>query len=279
MTTPLPIPDVPPAQASAVLCGPWATPADVPEKWRQRASDDQWVTILRMAAEILFSMTGEQWRGTGCEQRMELRSRPHAGDGVWPSPWVCGCWSVMWQANYTSVASAWLSRPGWAGIHPHPVAVQLDADATAVTEVTLADGTVLDPTAYRLSGAGWLERIDGKHWSVCGPTGPTTITYSRGMPPPLGGIIACVNFAIEMVKSWSGEACAIPQTATQVTRQGLSVQIDPTAFLKDHRTGVIMVDQWIESVNPLLKGGGRRRREAQIWSPDLPTGTRIGPPA
>lgn len=283
MTNPLPIPDVPPAQASEILCGPWASPSNVPEKWRQRVSDNQWLVILEMAGEILYRLTGHRWRGIGCTERMELRSRPETvGSADWPySPWTCGCWAVAPGYGYaTTYADAWLFNTAWQGLHPRPTAVQLESDATAVTEVKLGDGTVLDPSEYRLSLSGWLTRIGGKGWSLCGSDGPTLITYTKGVAPPAGGTAACVNLAIELVKSWCGDAgCAIPPNATQITRQGISISLDASQFLKDHRTNVPIVDMWIESVNPRRKDGSRPIREAAVWSPDMPTGTRIGPPA
>lgn len=284
MTTPLPIPDVPPAQASAILCGPWAAPSDIAEKWRSRASNNQWLVILDLASELLYQLSGHRWRGEGCTDRMVLRSRPETiGSVDWPYQdlGACGCWMMAPGLGYvTTYADAWLFNAGWHGVHPRPTAVQLEADATAVTEVKLSDATVLDPAVYELSASGWLTRIDGKGWPLCGTEGPTTITYAKGLAPPAGGISACVNLAIELVRSWCGDqGCAIPANATQVTRQGIAITMDASAFLKDRRTGVPIVDLWIESVNPRRKSGTRPIREATVWSPDLPTGTRIGPPA
>lgn len=280
MSQPLPIPDVPPAQASTILCGPWASPSNIPETFRAKASDDQWVTILRMAAEQLYELTGRQWRGEGCTDRMILRSRPsNIGSALWPAAWTCGCWYRLGGSWGGSIYDSWGYSSAWRGGHPSPTAVQLEVDTTAITSVVLGDATVIDPSAYRLSKSGWLERVDGKAWSVCGVTGPTTITYTKGDNPPMGGIVACVTLAIELVKSWCGEQCAIPQNATQVVRQGISITLDPSVYLKERRTGVPAVDTWIESVNPTLKGGGRRTMRAAVWTPDMPTGTRIGPPA
>jgi hypothetical protein len=281
VTTPLPIPDVPPAQASTILCGPWASPSDVPEKWRVKASTNQWIVILGMAAEVLYRLTGYQWRGTGCTDRMVLRSRPPTiGDGEWPfMSTACGCWELISGWGWTTNPAGWIvGRP--YGSHPRPMAVQLERDAMAITRVELADGTDLDPAAYRLTKSGWAERTDGAGWALCGETGPTTIHYDKGQAPPAGGITACVNLAIEFVRSWCGDqGCAIPPNASTVTRQGITVTMDPSGFLKEQRTGVTIVDLWIESVNPRRANGTRRTRGGSVWSPDLPAGTRIGPPA
>lgn len=277
MTTPIPIPDVPPAQASEFLCGPWASPADVPEKWRPRVSTNQWIVTLGLAAEILFQLSGHRWRGVGCADRMELRSYPDSiGMGTYPMGFRCGCWLPTGRPG--SVADAWNSSAVWRGSHPSPTAVLIEDDATAVTEVKLGDGTVLAASAYRLLKNGYLERTDGKGWSLCGEEGPTLISYTKGVNPPAGGIAACVNLAIEFVRSWCGDqGCAIPANATQVTRQGISITMDPSVFLKEMRTGVPIVDTWLNAVNPPMRSGGRRSYQGSVWTPDIPTGTRIGP--
>lgn len=281
MTTPLPIPDVPPAQASQVLCGPWASPSDIPEKWRPRASDNQWIVTLGLAAEVLYALTGHRWRGVGCSDRLVLRSRPPSiGDGEWPFlSTTCGCWELLAGWGWSSNPAAWVVNASWRGGHPAPMAVPLEADATAITRVELLAGD-LDPAAYRLSKSGWAERTDGAGWSLCGELGPTTIHYDKGDAPPAGGVAACVNLGIELVRSWCGEqGCAIPPNASTITRQGITITMDPSAFLKEQRTGVSIVDLWIESVNPRRANGTRPTRQGSVWSPDLPAGTRIGPPA
>jgi hypothetical protein len=280
----LPIPDVPPAQASIILCGPWASPSDIPEHWRGRASDNQWLVILGLASEVLYSLTGHQWRGVGCSDRLVMRSRPPSiGSGSWPflDAYACGCWAIAPGYGFaTTYADAWMFNTAWRGLHPSPMAIELDADAMAITRVERSNADDLDPTAYRLSKSGWAERVDGQGWQLCGADGYTTIHYDKGQAPPAGGVVAAVNLAIEFVKSWCGDAgCALPQNATQVTRQGISITMDTSAFLKESRTGVPIVDMWIETVNPRRKSGSRPIRQGSVWSPDLPAGTRIGPPA
>lgn len=286
MTIPIPIPDVPPAQASTILCGPWASPSDIPETYRGRLTDPQWLTVIMMASELLYLLTGRRWRGAGCHETAEIRTRPLAvGAGSWPFADIgaCGCWMLGIDPAMTSVvgyADAWTVNALWHGQHPRPVAVELDPSATAVTSVTLKDGTVLDPSAYELTAAGWLQRIDGKGWAGCGVEGPTTVLYDRGRNPPVGGIAACVQLATELVRSWCGDqGCAIPQNASTITRQGVTISLDVSKFLDEKRTGVPAVDLWIESVNPRRKNGSRPRMAASVWTPDIPTATRIAPPA
>lgn len=266
----LPIPDVPPASATTVLCSPWAQPSDVPESVRSQATNGQWAQVLLYASEVLYQLSGCRWRGVGCADSVVVRSRPAAiGSGVWPmvSYGVCGCW-VYDGAGSAWSWSSWGYAPGCREFaHPRPGSVMVDPDATAIIAVTDAGG-VVDPAGYRLSESGWVQRVDGAGWAVCGPDGPTTIEYLLGVAPPVSGVMACVRFAVELFKAWSKDpSCAIPERATATTRQGVSMTFDPDTYLSKRRTGVASVDQWLVTVNP--KG---RARGGSVWSPDLPTG-------
>jgi hypothetical protein len=270
MTDPVPVPDGPPANTTAMLCGPWAQPSDIPETYRALLSDNQWRVLIMYASEVLYLLSGSRWLGVGCEATATFVSRPAAiGTGTWPfeSDYSCGCWSSGILAGETWYG--WGYLVGYAGPHPAPVALKLDGSATAITAVT--EGvTTLDPALYRLSRSGWIERTDGLNWSLCGGRGPTVVSYSRGVAPPLGGVMSVIQFAIELYKQWAGDkSCAIPIRATQVTRQGISITIDPTAWLDKRRTGIPPIDGWLAAVNP--KG---RTRGGSVWSPDIPTGTR-----
>lgn len=270
MTTPIPIPDVPPAMSTAMICGPWASPSDIPESVRSELSDNQWMQVLAYASEILYLLSGKRWRGVGCTDVVTLRSMPEAvGAGDWPfRTWdTCGCWGSGIAA--LELAYSWSWRAEYHRGHPRPQAILLGGDAASITSITVG-GDTLDPTAYRLTTSAWLDRVDGKGWALCGPEGPTVVTYAKGISPPLAGVRACVLFSIELMKLWMAKTdCALPYRATQVVRQGVSVTLDPTTFLDKFRTGLPTVDQWLIAVNP--KG---RARGGSVWSPDLPRGAR-----
>jgi hypothetical protein len=267
MSTPIPLPDVPPAHATQILCAAWAAPSDIPESARVGITDGQWEQVLMMASEILYRLSGYQWRGEGCTATATLRSRPAAigaNDWTHASCGVCECWGYNGYSQWTDWSS-WGPIAGYGGYHPRPRAVPLEADARAIVEVR-SGGVVLAPTAYRVSRSGWLERIDGDGFAVCGAGGPTEVDYSYGLAPDSSGVRACVLFAMELAKLLCGDdSCAIPATATSVTRQGISIQIDPSGFLDKRRTGLPAVDMWLVSVNP--KG---RTRSGSVWSPDIP---------
>jgi len=238
------------AAVSAVLCSPWATPADIPQSIKDEMglTDAQLLDPLVRASEMLWALSGRRWYGAGCTE--EARLVPAMTVDHHESWGLCGCWDLA---------------PGTPFGHmDQPRSVRLARRAGTITSVTV-DGEVLAPTAYRLSRSGWLERIDGGLWNVC--AGETVIVYTFGQPPPSGGRAAAVQLAIELARDFHNlKGCRLPQRTTSVTRQGVTIDIaDPMEFLKDGGVGIVSVDTWIKSVNP-----GNRAQAGTVWSPDLP---------
>jgi len=259
---------VPPGPVSAVLCAAWATPADVPEQYRPLLSNELWDVFLMMSSEILFWLSGSQYAGGGCTETATLRSRPPAaGTGSWPysRTWgECSCWSLGSWSDGRLIPPA----PGvWTGNHYSPMAVRLPRDhVTAVTAVTFNG----DPfVAWKLDGAGWLERTDGKGWVVCGDV--TEISYAWGVAPPEAGKRAAVALAVEFALAYNNDSsCQLPQRVQTVTRQGITVGVlDPQEFLDKGRTGIYLVDLFLVAANP-----HQLRRRARVWSPDIPVARR-----
>jgi hypothetical protein len=267
MTDPEPV-DVPPGPVSAVLCAAWATPADVPEQYRPLLSTELWEVYLMLASEILYRLSGSQYSGGGCTDTATLRSRPPAaGTGSWPysRTWgECSCWSLGSWGDGRLIPPA----PGvWTGTHYSPMAIKLPhGHVTAVTSVTV-NGDAF--AAWKLDGAGWLERTDGAGWIVCGDV--TEIAYAWGVAPPEAGKQAAVRLAIEFALAYNNDsACQLPQRVQTVTRQGISIGVlDPQDFLDKGRTGIYLVDLFLVAANP-----HSLRRRARVWSPDIPVARR-----
>jgi len=260
-----------PAPTSAVLCGPWATPGDVPDKVKTDTGltdDTQWLRPLQLASEILWMLTGRRWLGVGCEETVTLRSTGLAeGRGTWPysRTWgVCGCWSFgTWLDGLLYPPAG-----NWSGTHiARPIAIKLPrSEASAIVSVTVGGQAFTD---FELTPDAWLRRTDGQGWPVCGDE--TVITYQYGTPPPLGGVEATVAFATELAKNMYGlDNCQLPERTTSVSREGITMtMIDPQTFLDKGRTGLVMVDYWLTAINPKA-----RTQRAKVWSPDLPAAQR-----
>lgn len=252
-----------PAPRTAVLCGPWATTADVPESVRGTATDEDWERWLLMASVILYRLSGEQWRGVGCTYTATLRGRPpQQGSGAWP-------YYRSWGMTNTSQAYWWypLSSVAFFPVYretvPVPYAVRLPHDeVSSITSVTI-NGVAF--TDYQLVRGNWLERTDGRGWQRF--FDHVSVTYAYGSAPDETGVSAAVTLANEIGKAERGDSsCRLPKRVTSITRQGVSIAvIDSMDFFKIGKTGVPEVDLWLTSVNPKA-----RRRRAMVFSPDIP---------
>lgn len=262
-----------PSPTSAVLCAPWATFDDLSAKQVARLADLGFTDeaeinagLLR-ASELLWSFSGRQWLGGGCEEDAVLRSmEPLPGAGTWPysSTWGrCRCWAyATWSGNIPIAALI----PSFAHVG-QPTAVQLPRrPVTAVTSVTVGG----DPfAAWVLQPSGWLQRTDGAGWNVC--DGDTEVTYTFGDAPPAGGRDAAIELGIEILLDTIGSGeCRLPPNTVSVTRQGLTMELMSTDR-PEFRTALPLVDMWLEAVNPY-----RSPQASQVWSPDVPRLTRAG---
>lgn len=258
------------APRTPVLCAPWATFADVPPDLRGDTPEAEWEVQLLVASEILWALSGRQWTGGGCTNTVTLRSTPPTpGGGTWPyeSSWgSCACWTYgTWVASMLYPAGG-----GWLGEHVAPIAVQLPHGRIdpASVEVTI-DGNPF--AAWRVSRAGWLERMDGRSWNVCDDV--TSIAYEYGEAPPEGGVRAVIALAAELVQA-DQPGCRLPSRVTSISRQGVSYEVFNTGELfPNGRTGLPEIDLWLVSVNPHGRPG-----RATVWSPDLPRTVRTATP-
>ncbi len=136
----------------------------------------------------------------------------------------------------------------------------------SVSEVISA-GSVLTQADYRIVNKSVLEGVSSTSFDPC----DVTITYTFGARPPAAGSRAARYLADQLVKSWSGDECELPDRVTSVSRQGVSYTIlDNQDFLADMRTGVYAVDLFIKATNP-----DNARKPSRVFSPDLPRAKQV----
>lgn len=238
------------------VCSPWATTDDVCSpcddySFAAGLLDDS----LLIASDVLFELSGRQF--AGCCQ-----------DTVRPDL-ACLCGPDRWQ----HCRCGGLSEVSLGG---YPV--------TAIDEV-LVDGTVLDPSEYRIDDYRWLVRLPdpegrSQRWPCCQAAGqPTTevgtweVTFTYGTPPPPAGVRAAADLACQLALSCQPEtieSCTLPQRVTSITRQGVTaVLLDPFDFLDDGKTGIYSVDLFLRTYNP-----AKLRCRAAVFSPDLDRAAR-----
>lgn len=256
--------------AASLLCRPWAAPSDLPSALvgeLENVTPDQWSMYLLQASELLYMLSGRRWLGAGaCTEAAVLRQFPQgAGQGNWPYQRTWGRWGWIPAGTFMD---NWLFPPMnmFTATSLQPMAIRLPRGAITAVSSVVVGGVTLDPSIWRLSPNGWLERLDNLPWSLSAQN--IVVTYSFGKAPPPGGIGAACLLAGEFAKSDLGLDCKLPERVTSITRQGVSFAVlDPMTFLPLNQTGIYRVDLWLQAVNP----GGRHQR-ARVYSPDLPTG-------
>lgn len=179
---------------------------------------------------------------------------PYLGrDGQWRNASVCGCVSDCSCGELCEV--------------------KLAVPVASVTEVTV-DGEVLPPEAYRVDNDGLLVRTDGGCWPDCqdmaapaGTDGTFAVTYQWGLPVDAAAVAAVSDLTCHLIKGCSGSGacgCKANRNMTRLSRQGVDFEFaDPTAIYAEGRTGLMLVDLWLTTVNP-----HRLTSPSRVYSPD-----------
>lgn len=171
---------------------------------------------------------------------------PYPNGAVWGPVLVGGQWYNLTCGNCGGDACSCTTTH----------AIALPGPVNSVEEV-LIDGTALATSAYRVDDARWLVRLDGDRWPPCqdmnaAPSEADTwqVSYTRGVPVPVGGQMAAGRLACEFAKAaCSDPSCALPQRVQTVTRQGVTVAVlDSFEDVTKGRTGIWTIDAWIASV-------------------------------
>lgn len=180
---------------------------------------------------------------------------PYIGtDGLWRNASVCGCKS---DCSCGELCEVYL---------PGPVA--------SVTEVSI-DGVALPAGAYRVDNNGMLVRQDGECWPECqdmaaaaGATNTFVVTYEWGIPVDEAAIAAVSELTCHLIKGCTGGGgcgCKANRNMTKVSRQGIDLEFaDPSAIYSEGRTGLPLVDLWLNVTNPY-----RLTSPSRVYSPDF----------
>lgn len=221
--------------------------------------------VCQMATDLLFWRTAAHFLGT-----KTTTVRPHRlierRRGL---PFPVG-WGYAYSGAYGQF-SRWFPE-GWPDSE-YTQTVTLDGPNTDVTEVQLWDPSngvegIMPSTDYKLRGRDLWRLADPVTNSPLAwpsrqrldlPLGePYTwaITYSWGARPDWGGIMACRELAIEIAISIGGGRSRIPGRVISLQQHGTNVQLENSSYLRDGMLGLPMVDQWVDTINPV----GLRRR-------------------
>ena len=221
----------------ATPCEPWLTRADV-----CGPGDDVSPTIasaaIASATSWLYEATCGRFTGV-CTST--IRPRRLIDDGV--------C-SVPESRRYRLDLSPWVAGP-----------------ILSIAEVVV-DGVTVDAGDYRLVNARWLVTHEGgalHPWPDQHPDRPdgdegtwsVTVTHGRVPPPEL--LDAAADLAKQLIARCTGGDCLLPDNATSVSRDGVTVELNvPT----DGKTGLPLIDT-VVAMYPC-------RRTRRIYDPATP---------
>jgi hypothetical protein len=177
------------------------------------------------------------------------------GSGGGPRPWwYNGTWYNVCSAGCDSCSCTMLGT------------ALLPAPTREVIQVML-DGSVMDPSGYRVDENRKLVRIDGAMWPLCqdltrDDTQPGTwsVTITVGEDVPLLAQRALGQLAMVFVKECLGEDCLLPWDVTSISRQGVNLTFGNTGDMRDilGQLGLRFVDLFIATYNPnRLQGRGK----------------------
>lgn len=227
--------------------------------------------VCQMATDLLFYRTAQHYLG-----HQDRTIRPHRliplRRGM-PQP--VG-WGYAYSGAYGQF-SRWFPE-GWPDDF-YLQFVTLDGPNTVVEEVQLYDPShgiegVVPPEDYSLRGRDLWRMADPVTNSPMAwpgrqrldvPLGqPYTwsVRYTYGALPDWGGIQACRELAIEIALAIGGGKSRIPQRVTQLSHTGTTVQLEQSASLKEGFLGLPLVDQWVDTINPVAL-----RRRPTVLSP------------
>lgn len=231
-----------------------------------------------LAAQTLRMLTGYRVGGCSVTVRPCNRSCVPSSWLIAPSPSIlfAGAYGGSFGFSpYIGPSGSWLNACGCRGDGCSCTKVEevwLPGHVGRVDSVIL-DGVTLDPSTYRVDNFSKLVRTDGESWPVCqdmnldSGDGTFIVTYLDGNPVDGVGAYVAGILAAEYAQACTGGDCSLPSYVQQITRAGISQELDPEMF-QNGNTGNQTVDAYIRIWNPTdsLPSG--------IYSPDAPRARR-----
>lgn len=238
---------------TSLVSASWATPDDIPPGVTEPPGG--WEGLLADASDILFELSGRQWRGSG-QSRVQVLPAHRTERPLLPG-WV-PLPAVLGRSVYG------IGRGGFELVKlPSSPVISVD-------EVTIGD-VVLAADEYACDTAGLLERTDCRPWPC---DGSLFVTFTHGITPPEGGKRGAASLAVELAKARAGDSSCRLRNFQTITREGITVAVNLRDALIAGMTGLYEVDLWLKSVNP---HGFRRRGGA--WTPDTGRARRVSGPS
>jgi hypothetical protein len=230
------------------------------------------------ASEALYRMSGKQFTGECGPVTARPVSRPTDLDlRGWGRLSPMGFFSSAGPASSYGTA-----MPGVVSSYGRKDAPEISFpfQINSITEVMI-DGEVIPPDEYELRAGHVLVRLriaaDAVPTARYGwptsqiPDLPLTelgtfgVTFMFGTAPPASGQLAARALALFLALPQLGDSTHYPHRVSQVTRQGVAVQVASALdLLKSGQTGIWEVDMFLRAFNPHCL-----QAKASVWSPDV----------
>lgn len=244
----------------------WVSPYELGTTYESSTFADD---ACQMASNILWAMSGRRYNGiTTVTERYitsinSFRYQGASAKNFFPHVLGGSVFNVPtedWNdSGYESDGTSSLSRIRLRGKNVQEVHLVR----------SMYNGQVINPDSYYVAEHSTLIAYKGTPW----PPGNLEVTYTYGAQVPTSGRMAAKLFAIELIKYWSGDDCALPDRVTSVSRQGVSYTIlDNQDFLENMRIGIYAIDLFLKTANP-----SKALAPSKVFSVDVPRARRAAP--
>ena len=235
---------------------------------------------VQLATDLLWGLSGRQF-GT-CTVTTRPCREECAGEGPFGGalyPWLptSSVAQIGWDTSWWFEAGCGSCDFGSCSCN-RISQIRLPSPVNQVVQVKV-DGSPLVTGAYRLDNNRLLLRTDGQMWPRCNDlnlddthSGTWSVTASYGEDVPQSGQVAMGQLTCEILKAMNGQDCQLPANVTQLIRQGVTITMPSIGELLDnHRTGLYLVDLFLQAVNP-----NKLVQRSRVYSPDRPPVRRAG---
>lgn len=257
--------------ALAGPCTEWLTLGDLQSDERAKRSDGSALPELAMrdgiavACKVLWALTARQFSGV-CEDMVRPCARFYRIGNHGPPSW----WS--WYRSWGTYSVRNPHREaGSSALHE----ITLGADPLREIIAVRINGVIVPADQYEIHDRRWLVRVpDTEGWPVTQNLygDPMTddntfgVWFTWGQVPDRAGVAVSKTYAIELAKSFAKDDCRLPERIQNLQMgPGQSFALlDPMTFIKEGKTGLYVVDEWIHALNP----AGLHRRSS-VYNPDF----------
>lgn len=272
---------------------PWCQVSDLSRRKLSNAGDVTLEKCIGAATDVLFVMSGRQYRqGRSIVRPVAISSSYGTQSYLYPYSSMSGygaAWGFAAGWSWTAVGMGWwqngqdlselvLQGPirrinrimstgktlgGWAPGETNPNYQVFDG-RRVVRTVTPGGGSDLAAS----QAWPWNQQLQ---LPLTSP-GTFMVDYEWGKPPPDLGSLACVELATELALTLTGEDDAkLPARVSNIAMQGLNVAVgDPLVYLREDLIGLPLVDLFLQRSNP-----NRLRRRSVFLSPNSVLGREM----